>query len=436
MSASTEKKNRTAARAEGTDKKTLAARKEAEKKRKDTIKWSIIGAIILLFIVVIIYLNTGVFYRGTSAYSVDIDAYQGEDFSIPAETVDFSIAEVNYMFRFNYVQFVNQYGSMASYIGLDTSKPLKTQACAMTGEEDYTWYDYFMDSTKNQMKTFAIMSAYAKANGIELSEENMASIDDAVADLQEAAEQSGFSSANKFLVANYGKGCNESVFRSMLEMEYISEAVQSAVMNAKDFSVDEIKAHYETIADDYDNYSYAYYLVEAETAESQDGTAVEPTEEAMAAAKETAQQIMDAVEAEDLEGAVIAVCGEGVVPVHDEETEGEAEEGHVHTASTTMTDVKGNSIEAALAEWLKSENRQAGEIDIIESQGVGYYVVIFNDRHTVTEPTEESGDVPYCDYISEQLLRSEELDAWSESVFGAIDKGVTENLKFGARYVS
>ena len=436
MSASTEKKNRTAARADGTDKKTVAARKEAEKKRKDTIKWSIIGGLTLLFIIAVIILNSGMFFRSTSAYSVDIDEYQGDGFTVAADTVDYSIAELNYMYRFNYIQFVNQYGSMASYLGLDTSMPLKSQTCSMTGQEDYTWFDYFMDSAKSQLETFAVMDAYAKAAGIELSDSDKAGIDAAVENLETAADENGYSSANKFLSANYGKGCNLSVFRSIMELQAVATAVQNSIMEAKDFSDAEIKDHYAEIKDDYDNFSYAYYLVSAETEVGEDGQPAAPTAEAMAAAKETAQQIIDAVEAEDLESAVIAVCGEEVVPVHDEETEGEAEEGHVHTASTTQTDVQGQMIEAALAEWLKSENRQAGEMDVIEAENAGYYVVIFNDRHTVTEPTEESGDAAYCDYISEKLLREAELETWSDEVYSKITEGVTSDVKFGARYVN
>lgn len=436
MSASTTKKNRVAARAEGSDKKTVAARKEAEKKRKDKVKWTIIGCVVFVFIVAIIYLNSGMFFRNATAVSVDIPEYQGEDFTVAADTVDFSVAEVNYMFRFNYNQFMNSYGSYASMFGLDSSKPLKSQECTMTGEEDYTWYDYFMDSAKSQLQSYALTAAYAKAAGIEVSDEALASIDETVASLTESAKENGYNSLKSFLSTNYGRGCNEQVFRDIVKLELVSEAVQDTVMNAKDYSAQEIKDHYATIADDYDNYSYAYYLVAAETEEAAEGEEVPaPTDEAMAAAKETAQQIKDAVEAGDLESAVIAVCGEDVVPVHDEETEGEAEEGHVHTASTTMTDVQGQTIDSAIAEWLKSENRQAGEMEVIESEGVGYYVVIFNDRHTVTEPTEESGDVPYCDYIAEQLLRGNDLDAWNEAVFSKLAESASVDKGFGARYV-
>ncbi|MDO4816118.1 MAG: hypothetical protein Q4A83_05885 [Bacillota bacterium] len=436
MSASTERKNRIAAKADGTHKKTIAMRKEEEKKKKDKIKWTIIGTIIVLFFAAIIFLNTGAFYRNATAVSVDIEACEADGFSIPAEKVNYSIAEVSYVFQYNYSNFINQYGSMASYLGLNTGSPLKDQACMMGGgeNEDYTWYDYFMDATMSQLKSYAVTSAYAKAAGIELSDDAKAEIDNAVKSLAEGAKANGYS-LNKYLANVYGKGCNESVFRDVLEMEYIAMAVQDTISNAKDYSAEEISAHYLTVADDYDFYNYSFYLVAAETETGEDGTAAAPTEEAMAAAKGTAEQIMAAVKAGDLEAAVIDVLGEDVVPQHDDTVEGEAEEGHVHTASTANTDVQGNSIETDLAAWLKSADRQNGDIEVVEAANQGYYVVIFNGRHTQTEPTEESGDVPYCDYIAEQLLRQADFEAWSSSVYNAILDGVSVSEKFFSKYI-
>ncbi len=438
MSASTERKNRIAAKSDGTHKKTIAAQKEAEKQRKDKIKWSVVGAIIFVFVVAVIYLNTGIFYRNTTAVSIDIEEYETDTVSIPAQTVDFSIAQVNYVFRTGYNDFVNQYGSMAMYIGLDTSKSLKSQPCSfsMTAEEgedeDYTWYDYFMDQAVSQLQQFAILKAYADAAGIELTKEDNIAIEQSVNAFVESAKAAGAS-----LSQYYGKGFNEDVLRSVLELGYLADEVSSSIAASKDFSAEEITAHYTEIADDYDYYSYSFYLVEAETGVAEDGmTPVPATDEAMAAAEEAANKIMRAVRAGDLEGAVIAVMGEDVVPQHDEAVEGVAEEGHVHTASTAAEHIQGINLEPALAEWLKSENRQDGDIEVVKADGVGFYVVLFSERHTETDVTSESGDAPYCDYISEQSLRDNLVSEWNTNIFNAILKDSTADQKFGARYIS
>ena len=50
MSASTEKKNRQAAREAGTDKKTLALEKEAQEKKKSNLRWTL-GTIAVVLVV-------------------------------------------------------------------------------------------------------------------------------------------------------------------------------------------------------------------------------------------------------------------------------------------------------------------------------------------------------------------------------------------------
>jgi len=442
MGASTEKKNRSAAMAAGTHKKTLAAQKEAEKQRKDKIKWTVVGIVIALFLGAIIYLNTGAFYRSASAVTVDLAAYEKDGVSVAACSDDYSIAEVNYVFRYTYSNFINTYGSMASYLGLDTSSSLKSQSCSIGGSEneDYTWFDYFMDSAKSQLRNYTACAAYAKAVGIELSEDDLAEIDSAVESLTASAEENGYS-LNGYLTAYYGKGCNESVFRHLLQLEYITMAVQTTIENTNEYTADDITAHYAEIADDYDYYSYSYYFVAAETTTDEDGNTAAPTDEALAAAKASAEQILDVVkngdeeaaaEAGDLESAVIAVLGEEVVPEPTENEDGTTTE---NTASTTAADVQGQSVPTDLAEWLKSADRQAGDMDVVEVAESGYYVVIFTERYTQTEATEESGDVPYCDYISEHLLRDADFDEWNTNFYTDLYAGAEAVENFAFRYV-
>ena len=63
------------------------------------------------------------------------------------ETLDLKQTHASYFFN----QLYSQYYSMASYLGIDTTKSLKTQACTMT--DSGTWFDYFMTSAKSDMAT-------------------------------------------------------------------------------------------------------------------------------------------------------------------------------------------------------------------------------------------------------------------------------------------
>ena len=84
MSASTERKNRIAAREAGTDKKTLAAQEEEKKKAQSRRRWTwgMIGVVVL--IAAILLLNSGLMYTMTTA--------------LTANTTKYTPAQVNYYY--------------------------------------------------------------------------------------------------------------------------------------------------------------------------------------------------------------------------------------------------------------------------------------------------------------------------------------------------
>lgn len=111
MSASTERKNRAAAIAAGTDKKTLAAREAEEKARKSKRKW-IIGTIaVVLCIALVLFLSSPIMYRITTAETVG--------------SLSYSPAELNY-FRANSKSSLAGYGydNVVSYFGQETADQL------------------------------------------------------------------------------------------------------------------------------------------------------------------------------------------------------------------------------------------------------------------------------------------------------------------------
>ena len=279
MSASTERKNRQAARSEGTYKKDIAAQKEAAKRRKDNIKWTVIGVVIVLFFALVNDLNSGALYRSLDALTVSNSEVSVDGTTIAADSRSFSVAEVNYLYNMQYVNILNTYGDYISMLGLDPTKPLDEQACSMSpeGDEDYTWDDYFMDSAKTQLTQLA------------------AQIDETIDSIATTAKENNYGSANKFLSANYGKGCNESVVRSIMELQLIATKVQDGSSGVPEYTADELAAKYETVKDDYDKFTYSYYQVNAATETNEDGTAAAPTDEAKAAASATANEIFAAM---------------------------------------------------------------------------------------------------------------------------------------------
>ena len=165
MSASTERKNRQAAREAGTDKKMLAQQEAAKKAAKSKRQWTIGSILVAVLLIVILLLNTGFVYKHTTAVTVGDTKY--------------SPAELSYYYLNQYSTFVSQYGSYASMFGLDTTQgvaSLGKQACSMLGEGQ-TWRDYFMQGALGAMQQVTALKDYAAANGISLDDDELAAID-------------------------------------------------------------------------------------------------------------------------------------------------------------------------------------------------------------------------------------------------------------------
>lgn len=413
MSASTEKRNRQSARVVGSDRKTLASQKEEQKKKKEKIKWTAIAVAVAVFFAFVIYLNTGAFYRNLTGITVEYNA--SEELGVKAGSRSFSVAECNYIYNTQYMNLINSYGEYASLIGLDKTQPLDEQACTMTGEKNYTWHDYFMDYTKDFLKQLAALEAYAKANDISLDKDDMSAIDEQMETFDDATKY-GYANADKLIAGNYGRGCNTSVVREVLELQQLATKAQQSIADSYSFSASELSEKYASVKDDYDKFTYDFYLVAAETEKSEDGTAAAPTEAALKKAVETANGIKDSMDKDNLtlEKAVQKAVKDAKL--------------------TNQSDVSGSGVEEDIAKWLKSSERKKGDVTVIKGS-TGAYIVEFKSRDNNKHKTDESGDMNQCDYIAENLLRSEALEKWRDEKLSVITNDAKASTSFGVRYV-
>lgn len=425
MSASTERKNRQTARSEGSYAKDINAKKEADKKKKQKTKWIIVGVALVIFFAFAIYLNSGALYRSLDALTVKNTEVTVGDTTISAGERGFSVAECNYVYHMQYISLMNTYGDYASTLfKLDTSKPLDEQECPSfmntEGKENYTWDRYFRDATRSQLKQLAAYEAYAGQHDIKLDDDDLKEIDDTIASIAETAKKNNYGSVSKFLAANYGRGCNESVARAIMELQTLAGKVQTSITDVETYTAEQLAEKYDSVKDSYDKFTYSYYLVAAELpehehSEDEDEHAHEPTDEAKAAAKATAEEIL----AKLSDGTSLADAAKAVV------TDAEVKE---------QTDLAGSSVETALSEWIKSADRKAGDTAVVDS-GTGSYVVVFTKRDNNQAPTEESGDQNYCDYVAENLLKQDVLSEWNEHVFSGIVEAYKGSYNGSSRYV-
>ncbi len=427
MSASTEKKNRRSAREAGTDKKTLAAQEEAKKKAKSQLRWTLGTIAVVVLIVAVIFLNSSLLYTITPAVSVAGESY--------------SAAEVSYYFGTSFYTWANQYGSYASIFGLDTSGGiygLDSQSCPML--ENGSWRDYFLDSALAQISQTQALCAYAADNGIALTEDEQAEVQEQIASTEDYARSLGYSGAGKFLASNYGRGVTLSMAEDFALRAELASKTLNTVQDSLQYSDQELEDYYQSLNGESDVFDFIYYYDAADTVETQneDGETVnEATEETIAASKALAEDIMASYEelvaaSEDAEPDYAALFEEAVAA--------NVEDGTA-THPTTYT---GSSL-GDYKDFLMDAQRKAGDVTAVENTNAdGWYTVVFLGRDDNHYPTakvrhilvmaEASEDGTYSDEAKEAAkTRAEEILAeWkageaTEESFAALAEEYSED---------
>ncbi len=371
MSASTERKNRAAAREAGTDKKTLA-RQEAEKKAaKSRRRWTIGSILVAILVIVIILLNSSFLYRHTTALSVGSRKY--------------SPAELSYSYLNQYSSFLNSYGSYAGMFGLDTTQgasSLGKQSCPML-EEGKTWRDYFLQNAGASLQQITALKSYAEANGIALDADELAEVDSQIASIGDTAKAYGYPNTNRFLSAQYGTGVNTQLVRAMAEESMLASKAYRQYADSLSYSDAELDEQYASYEGSRDYFDYALYTVEAEKLPVEDGgdasegdtLTLAPTDQTRLEAKLTAEAIemayKDGYDIDDPTERLNAAV------------EAEFDSG----SATVRSRVSGSSL-GDLSDWLKDGARKNGDVTVIEaSDGTGYTVAVFLSRDDNSYPT-------------------------------------------------
>ncbi|MDO4353735.1 MAG: hypothetical protein Q4C93_02080, partial [Clostridia bacterium] len=318
-----------------------------------------------------------------------------------------------------------------------------TQVCTLAAKgENYTWDDYFMDQSVSYLRQVSVLADYAEKNGIKLGKEELANVDKNIGSLKSAAETNGYS-LDDYIYACYGKGVNEDVVRSMMELEQLAAKVETEQRATYTYTQEQISEKYASVADDYDKFSFDYYYFAAATeGTDENGKANAPTEESLAEAKAQAEKMRaslahggdftELVKAYEEANGIEKPASESGETKEAGPTVVEAAAGN--TISSTAGNSNGTLYPEALEKWVKSADRTSGEIAVVEIEGAGYYVVRFNERDNNQAPTEESGDMNYCDYVADALLRNEAVKEWEDGIIGK-DQKITSSTGFAARYV-
>ena len=332
MSASTEKKNRQAARQAGTDKKLLAAQ-EAEKKALATKrKWTAGAIAVALCIALVLFLSSPLMYRITTAETIGSKNY--------------SPADVKYVIT-NTKSNIN-YNLYANYLGQEAAD------------------EALASSLKTSMIQTAALLQYAQDNGISLTEGEKTAIAEAVSmqldQMGEAAKENKVS-LSRYMGYVYGNGVNRSVIEKGLSESILANKAYFSKFLELSFSQEELDAYNAGLEANGDLFSYATYSI----AVGEDRSA-EDAQAAAAAVKEGYEESMK--EADDALTALNEVLAEEF---------GDAQ-------ATPAAGNRADALDTLFHDWMLEDGRQAGDLEVFADEDGSWTVVLFQERSDNTEP--------------------------------------------------
>lgn len=349
MSASQDKKKRAVVRSDENNPQQLALEKEAREKRRHRIRNIIIGAVAVVLLVAIIVVNSSLFYSVMPAVTIDGTKY--------------TTAEFNYLYYGNYFSYVNQLGDYASLMGLDTSASLDSQSYPY-GTDGETWADYFTDYTVAQLESLTMLKNEADAAGYTLSEDGAASVEEEIDYINYIYSLYGYSSANQYLVASYGRGSSEEVVREMLTLTYLCSEYYNLVYSSYEYTNDELDEYYAENADSLDQITYRSFLVSGDAEDSEDEAAVTA---AMEAAKTTAEAFAADADSEETFADLAYEAASDTTKEYYEDPD------------YSLTTSSGSSLNTTYSEWLLDASRKTGDVEVFEGS-TGYFVIMYVSR--------------------------------------------------------
>ena len=316
---------------------------EAPKKSNKTIKKVLAIAVSVILVLAIVFfclINFGFFNNhGTAAV---VSGHK------------LTPAMVNYFYRTT----ISNMSEMLSYLGVDSSKSLSSQAY-MNDQFD-TWADYLLDQAlAGASEIYALYDA-AIADGYQLSDEDKAQIDSNIATYEMYAPYYGYESVDQMIAAEYGKGCNEENFREYMTVSLIASNYANDYNNSLSYSADQLSQYYQEHTEEFDAVTYRMYNV-----------AVSEGTENVAKAMEELEVIAEDIATSSVGSELIFI-----EKVNEYATEEDAFSMTTEDSTLRENNTKKN-VDELFVDWLFDNERKEGDTTYIRNGDAGYYVLYF-----------------------------------------------------------
>jgi hypothetical protein len=352
MGASQDKRKRGSDGFFGTGKDTKG---KADSRTKKTAKVAVITLIaVAILFAGALFINSDLIRQNFAAVNIDGVKYPVTDFNYYYETV-----------YAQYYNAMNGTGSFGQSMLPQQGTSLKSQVYdESTGE---TWADFFKSMALEQMKSDNKTYKAAQAAGYQLSDDDKKKLDDEINQLKQNAYASGYTDFAQYLKSVFGKGMTEAVYRKNAERTSLIQSYTTHVRDSFNYSASDLESYYNEKKDNFDTYTYRYFLVSAADVKDTDYPDTASYDTAKAAAVEAAGVKANEYLAKITdEQTFIAAARE-----YDPETNKED--------SATQRTYQGELLGQTYGPWLEDATRAYGDVATFKSTN-GYYVVFYGTR--------------------------------------------------------
>lgn len=266
--------------------------------------------------------------------------------------------------------FLEYYGSS---VEIDITKPLAEQMMSDTT----SWEQYLLNLSLATWNRYQALCVEAEKAGYALPDDIQEVLSKTAENLETAAKENGFESAEAMIQADMGPGSSLEDYINYMTDYYQGVYFFDGIYNQMDPSEEEISAFFDEHAADFETQygvtktsgklvDVRHILIEPEGAETDANGHVTATEDQWEACRVAAQAILDGwLAGEATEEAFAALAAEHSVDA------GSSSNGGLYSAVPT-----GYMVEAFDA-WMFDENRKVGDTGLVKTE-FGYHIMYYS----------------------------------------------------------
>lgn len=170
----------------------------------------------------------------------------------------YTVAEYNYVYN----SIANQMANYARNYGINI---VLNEVSPFAQKKGQTWAEVIKDATDKQLNRFTVAYAEAQKKGITLDEKEQKDLDGMIEKYKENLTK-GAGTFSEALIATYGKGVDEDLFRRMVQEQTIAEKYTRVTPRDIKYTVPELEKKYQAAKNDYDVFDFLYATLNVKVA--------------------------------------------------------------------------------------------------------------------------------------------------------------------------